>query len=405
MPDYTSLRNHCKKIHSHTLTVIDEFLIYYAARQDRLNREAEKQLARYRHITNQLPSEWKSSSIAQYIAHRVFREGGLIKKYIHHSGLSHLTEEEMDFLELQKEHPWRFSFAEVTGRPELDFFEMVDVFTSESYLIYSPGMTDIQLAQNPTLWFNLIAFNGKCFQTYGPIAGYSGFEPEDILFFATQLNRGQWFENGREVMENVEENPVPYQFLFSGSNLPRTFHKDDQIVHIVAEYLDDSFDTDVLGKQFTKEFSEGVYKLSPAGWDQFPHYSAVYYDEDEELLTLYSMTDRGFRMLVDWLNGCGYRLSYEPDVRVNMVMVETVNDILKRVIRVNKYERLFSIDEREGDSEPLKNINSMIAELTSNINAGKKPDLDTLAAQFNVPPETAREIYEQLSGMFGDMQR
>jgi len=56
----------------------------------------------------------------------------------------------------------------------------------------------------------------------------------------------------------------------------------------------------------------------------------VLYDEKEELLSLYSMTDRGFRMLVDRLNSCNYSLSYEPDMRVNMAMVETANEILKK---------------------------------------------------------------------------
>lgn len=397
MSDYKAIQNHCRNIQRLSSTVIDDFLIYYAAQQDKLNRDGEKKLARCRHITKNLPEGWKNMSITQYTGHRVFRQGGLIKKYINHSGLNHLTDEEMAFLELQKEHPWRFSFAEVTDRPEADFFEMRDVFTSEDYLVYSPSMTNIWQAQSPALWFNLIGFNGKCFEAYGPIAGYSAFEPQDILFYATQLNRGQWFENGRELMENVEENPVPYMFLLYGANQPKTIHKNDQIVEVVAEYLDDSFDTDLFGKEFTKEYSEGVYKLSPAGWDQFPHFSAVYYDEKKELLSLYSMTDRGFRMLVDRLNSCGYSLSYEPDVRVNMAMVETANEILKKEISVNEYEKLFSTDEPNGDSEPLKNINALFAELMPYINSGEVPDFDVLAAPFDVDPETAREMYKQVT--------
>ncbi|TVR13526.1 MAG: hypothetical protein EA391_14075 [Balneolaceae bacterium] len=397
MPDYTSIRNYCKKFQQLNSTVIDGFLIYYAAQQDRLNREAEKKLARYRHISKIMPEGWRNMSITQYIGHRVFRRGGLINKYINHSGLSHLTDEEMAFLELQKEHPWRFSFAEVTGRPEPDFFEMSDQFTGEAYLIYSPGMTRIQQTQNPTLWFNLIGFNGKCFEAYGPIAGYSGFERDDILFFATELNRGKWFENGRELMDNVEENPVPYLCLFSGSNFPLSYHKEDQIVQVSAEYLDDSFNTAAFGDKFKVEYNHGVYKLSLKGWEEFPHYTAAYYDEKEELLFLNSMTDRGFRKLIDRLNECGYRLSYEPDVRLNMAMVKTANDILKKEIELNRYDKLFSIDDPDENPEGLENINTMLAALIPAIITGEKPDLDALAAQYGVDPETAREIYGQLS--------
>jgi len=101
MPDYKNIQNHCLKIQRLASTLIDDILIYYVAQQDRLNRKAEKQLARYRHITKHLPEAWFNMTLTQYIAHRIFREGGLIKKYISISGLSHLTEEEKESFEFQ----------------------------------------------------------------------------------------------------------------------------------------------------------------------------------------------------------------------------------------------------------------------------------------------------------------
>ncbi|TVR34913.1 MAG: hypothetical protein EA390_02455 [Balneolaceae bacterium] len=257
MPDYTSIRNHCRNFQHLTSTVIDDFLIYYAAQQDRLDRNAEKELNRYRHISKKMPEKWKNMSITQFIGHRVFRQGGLIKKYINHSGLSHLTDKEMAFLELQKDHPWRFSFAWITSNPEPDFFEMYDPFTYEYYLIYSPSMTKIRQTHNPTLWFNQ----------------------------------------------------------------------------------------------------------------------------------------------------CGYHLFYEPEVRVNMVMIETAKDILKQEIMVNKYEKLFSTNDSDKDSKEMEKINSMFAELIPYINDGKKPNLDELAAKYGVDPETVREFYEQVRSKLSGMKK
>lgn len=303
----------------------------------------------------------------------------------------------MEFLEFQRQHPWRFSFAEITARPEPDFFEMQDVFTDESYLLYSPSMTNILETQNPALWFNLITFNGECRQTYGPIGAYTAFQPQDIHFFAMELNRGKGFEDGRELMKYVESNPAPYMYLFSGTNQPITFHKNDQIVQAVAEYLDDSFDSEVFGSDFKVEYSRDVYKLSLKGWDEFPHYTAAYFDEKEELLYLYSMTDRGFRQLVDRLNRCGYRLSHEPDIRVNMAMAKTAGDILKKKIELNRYEKLFSKNTPgSDDSEGLKEINAMLAELIPYLNTGQNPDLDALAAKYGQDPGNVKEIYEEL---------
>ena len=78
-------------------------------------------------------------------------------------------------------------------------------------------------------------------------------------------------------------------------------------------------------------------------------------------------------------------------------MVEMANKILNKEIRVNKYEKLFSTDEPGGDSEPLKNINALFAELMPYINSGEVPDFDALAAPFDVDPETAREMYKQVT--------
>lgn len=330
------------------------------------------------------------------MAHRIFQHKGLINKYINHSGLNHLTKNEIDFLVFQKEHPWRFSFAEITGRPNPEFFEMYDVFSGESYLLHSPSLSNILTTQHVNLCFNLIAFNGKCWQSFGPIGAYTAFETRDIFFFATELNQGQWMENGADLMLNVEENPVPYMCLYYGSNHPKTFHADDPIVHIKAEYLDDSFNAELLRDRFTVEYSQGVYKIFQPDWVSFPHYSTAYYDEKEKLLNLNAMTDRGFKTLIGQLNECGYEIDDVPDFRVNMAMYSTACKILKKKIKMNRYESLFDSEpSRENDPE-LNKMNAFIAELLPYLNSGEKPDLNTLADRHQVLPETANSLYEQL---------
>lgn len=44
---------------------------------------------------------------------------------------------------------------------------MVDVFTSEEYLLYSPGMSPTRSEMSTILWFNLLSFNGQCWQSHG----------------------------------------------------------------------------------------------------------------------------------------------------------------------------------------------------------------------------------------------
>src|SRR3546814_8337862 len=101
---------------------------------------------------------------------------------------------------------------------------MQDVFTSQKFLLYSTGVTQI-LSEHPVaLWFNLIAFNGMCWQSYGPIGHYQSFRPDDIRYYASELNPREWFENDAEIIENVERNPLPYMMLMNGATLRSEEH-------------------------------------------------------------------------------------------------------------------------------------------------------------------------------------
>lgn len=395
MKNYETIRETCLDDQRLTSEVIDNFLIYYAAQQSNLHREANKRLAAFRHVAKELPDEWVNMFKTQYIGHRIFRKGGLIRTYINHSGLNHLTDKEIDFLQFQKEHPWRYSFAWIMERPAPDFFQMQDAFTHESYLLFSPSMSNVLSGRNVRLWFNLITFNGACHQAYGPISAYTGFEPNDIQFFATEVNRGEWFEDGRELIQHVEQNPVPYMMLISGSNLPLTFHKDHQLVQATAEFRDDRFDPGDFKTHFRAEYSHGVYRFLLNGWDQYPHYCTVYFEEDEELLTLYSMTDFGFQNLVEAMNQSGYDLPYRPEQRVNMAMLNTAGNILKKEMHLNRYTDLFKKEIPEDEQAELDKINAFLNQLIPYINEGINPDLETLADEAGIDIEIAEELYRQ----------
>ncbi len=121
-------------------------------------------------------------------------------------------------------------------------------------------MTDLIQKQRPILWFNLIGFNGMCWQSSGPIGAYKGFEPDDIFFFATELRPG--IDDEAEILEDIENNPIPYMMLLSGANYPLTFHKKDQMVQVMSEFDLDEINTKELRKSFKTEYSNGVYRFT-----------------------------------------------------------------------------------------------------------------------------------------------
>lgn len=162
---------------------------------------------------------------------------------------------------------------------------------------------------HPRLWFNLIGFNGYCWQSYGPVVYYKSFEPDDIWFFATELNPDM--EEPGELPAVMERDPLPYMLLLLGVAYPLTFHKEDQILYLLAEH---------------------------------PHYAQAYFDEHKGLLLFSAMTDRGFDALVKAFNAYGHDFPAEPYLKVNMTMVTTANEILKRKVLLNEYHDLFQVE-------------------------------------------------------------
>ncbi|MDZ7772364.1 MAG: hypothetical protein U5K31_06465 [Balneolaceae bacterium] len=403
MSTWSDIEELCGRSSEQCDRLVDEFLLYYAAQRERLDREMDKRFARFRHVTRQLPASWENSCKAQYIAYRLFREGGLIRAYLKHAALQGLSDDDRRYLEHQADHPWRFSFSQIVSQPERHFFEMKDVFTGDTFLLYSPGTTRELQLRRPVMWFNLLDYNGSCWQTYGPICPFWGFEPEDILFYFRQLRPRNAGEDPAALLKDLDRNPVPYMALFAKSQLPLTFHKNHQFKYHFAEYLDDSFDSEPFKMHFRSEYAEGVYRFTSLEMGEFPHFATVFYEEDEELLTLYAHTAAGFEMLIRDLNSYGYELLPNPDICVNIAMHTTAQTLLGREITILPYGELFREEVDEVDRQMLDKMNTFFAAYMEDHNAGKATDIEHLAKMSGLELETARDLVRQVTETFRRM--
>ncbi|MEA1878603.1 MAG: hypothetical protein U9N86_17310 [Bacteroidota bacterium] len=394
MKDFEAFRKTCETNSSISETVIDEFILYYATGQYRLDRNMTKAFSAFRHVTNEFEQEWINRLKAQYLTHKIFQSGGLIRKVITHTELKRLNRTEMEFLEHQISHPWRFCFSIILDNPAPDFFLMEDILTGEPFTLFSPGITDTNKDQKTSLWFNLISFNGACWQSFGPIAAYKSFELDDIFFFATELDRR--IESKEDIIRNIDKNPLPYMMLLSGANYPITMHKQDRVVQVYSEFSVSQVDNLAIKKSFTSEFSHDVYKFTLKRWGKHPHFAQFYFDENKKKVLLYASTNRGYLALVKALNQLGFNFSEEPDIRVNMSMLVTAKGILKKEITLNNYDHLFHVDTPPKDQEVLDNLNAFMRMILPDINAGRKPDIEKHAANAGVDIETARELVKTL---------
>ncbi len=161
--DLRKIKAHCQQNSEMSRQVIDEFLMPYAGQFNRLGKEMNRQFDHYRHITKGFPPSFLPMLQAQYLVHGLFKHDGVLRKYLNHSDLKILLEKKREFLESHASQPWRFSFAQIQKSLEDDFYEMLDVFAGETYLLYSPGIKDTLKDYPYRLWFNLIGFNGECY--------------------------------------------------------------------------------------------------------------------------------------------------------------------------------------------------------------------------------------------------
>lgn len=395
MTSFDNLRAICQKNRMVSAEVIDNYLIYYAARQNKLDQEMDQLAKPYKHILRKLPEGTDRFFKSQYIAHRIFKKDGLIHKYLRHSELQYLELSQQEYLKKMAEYPWRFSFSEIIRRPEDDFFQMEDVFTTESYLLYSPGMTTILRECHPLLWFNLIGYNGFCWQSFGPIAYYTGFQADDIYFFATEMRPGIGSEE--ELAADVERNPVPYMMLLSGAEIPLLFKKEEQIIYLRTECENCSPDQAAMEKDFIINHAGLVTRYGLKRWNVFPHYSCAYYDERQRSLLLSSMTEKGYAKLVDTLKKYGIPAPNVPDIGVNPPMVVVTEDILRKKVDLDVYAHLFTEEPSVKEKESTDKMNALLQMLTADINAGREPDYELLAKKSGQDIETIKDIVKYLN--------
>jgi hypothetical protein len=403
MPDYNQLRDLCQQDTDISRSLIDEFLLYYAAVQDKIDQQFESRISRFRETEREMPGNWKELVKAQYIAHRIFKQGGLIKKYSNHAAIKERTPREQNYLRKLAAHPWRFSFAEVSANPAPDFYEMEDVFSGDVYLLYSRSMTKT-LSEHPVLlWFNLIGYNGSCWQSYGPVISFKSFSPDDIFFYATELN--QAIESEADLAEDLEENPIPYMLLTTGSNYPLFQSRGHEVVQVFGEDFSANFDMPKLKAEFKIEYAEPVFKLTHAVWSEPPHYSEAYYAEDKGVVALTALTDQGYEEMARLLKQYGLDIPADPDIRIHLPILTTMETLFKKRPELHPYAALFETQKSPETNAMLAKLNQFLALAMPYMNSGADPDIDKLAKQAGLDPETAREAYQQTVKKIREMQK
>lgn len=394
MISYSAIEKHCETNNKLSRVVIDNFLIHYAAGKEGLVPIMDAALKRYKRAARDIPETYINFLKSEYIAHRIFSKNGFISKYLERPEFRNLPKEQYEYLEFQAQNPWRLSFAEIRNNLETAFFEMEDIMTGEQYLLYSPGMKATEDEKHPLIWFNLIAYNGQCWQSFGLIIPFKSFTADDIFFFATELNPK--IEDEDMLMSEVQRNPFPFLMLLSTSDAPQVVSRGYEI--LTCQSIDElkNFSTYNFQKDFYASWNKDVYQLTLNELGEFPHFAVAYYHEKRKELIRTAMTEYGFERLTEVLANGGIDLNSVADLVVSPTMISAAGLVLNKSIELNPYEKLFSKKEKDEDSEDLKRINNFLKLAIPAYNDGREIDLKVLAREAGIDQKTASALWKQL---------
>lgn len=371
-----------------------DWIMFYAGQYGKLKKKFDDFVKKYPQVFRKMPEANYGMFISQYIIHEVFKKGGLLKTYLNHSSVKSLPPDHYDFLKKQLDRDWHYCYFAVLDNPQGDFYQVINVFPQERFLIYSPGMTRTLNDQPVMLFAGLISSNGHCYQSFGPLLGFCSIDPDDIFYYATEWEES--LETDEEVQQYIQDNLLNFILLSNFAHIPLAVHKEHEIV-LTQSIIDlEKFSSDGMQKDFTIGFNAGVYRIQLKGYETFPHFAVAYYDESSKELHCSSMTDEGYTKLSEKLISFGIPCSPYPDQRIHITMQTVISEIFKKDVFADPYSDFSPEQEEPSDPETLKTLNNFIAALVEKINNNESPNLKKMAKEFRVPLETAKELKKVL---------
>lgn len=387
---YLSISQYCKNNAELSAEAIDKFLLYYAAARENINPQLKEIRRTFRHMVPDIEEKYFRFLEAEFIAHRIFRKDGYIKKYLNHSEVKKLPADQYKFLQLISERPWRYSVAAIEDSPADNFFEMADI-NGENYLLYSPGVQKTLSDHNPQLWLALIAFNGECWETFGLIIPFVGFNVDDLLYFGGEVNNNVYDEDG--LLEEMEKNPFPFFMLLAFSVSPIIVGKGKQEIRYNVSKDGVEWTVPSKLKDFKIEWNKDVYKLSLKKFEEMPDSAIAYYDEDKKIFLRSAMTEKGFEALTEALVNVRPGLDTVSDISVSIAMERAAEKILQRPMNINPYASLFDSGE---DSPEIHGINRFLALALPLDKAGEQLNIAELAKEAGIDPIIAADLWKKV---------
>lgn len=394
MTDFKDIQRVCENSRELSDLLIGDFLLPYCDRKEGCSKRFIKELRTYNHVINEMPEEWPLILISQYIAHRLFRKGGYGAKYINRPEIISRGPDQLAYMMEQVAAPWRFRFCRVIGNPSPRFYTMIDVLTEETFLLYSPGLVDINKLGGQPLLFFLTSFNGRCWETYGTLVYMKGLQDFDLLFYARMLNPK--CNSNADIMRMIDLNPLPFMMLFSQSEIPPVYSKKHLMALCKSDCVVKAFDPDSLSNRFFITKKNQMVRLELKRWADPPHIAQAIYNRKTNRIILTSSTFAAYKKLAEVLWNSGLSVPAVPEEMVTPVMLNAVSKILNKKPDMNPWEDIFIEKLSPSEQAHMDRVNKFLNIFIELHNSGKTPDIPQLAEQACIDPGEAEDLAKHI---------
>jgi hypothetical protein len=398
MIDYQIIKLKCAEDTELSIRALDKCLLHYHLDKAQNKLTLQFVLNSYWRQLVDLEPQLVDLLVAEFTAHQLFGQKHLIQEYLKDPEMLKLPEAEYQYLEWHAKHTWRFSFAVIQDNPEPGFFNMLDLLTNESYLLYSPGLQKICKTGVPRLCFNLISFNGLCWQTYGVVICSRAYTWDDIFFLSEWINPEIEDEEG--IAQEVESNCFPFLLLVLGMNSPIVSSQGYEIIFCGATDYCQSINLDQMQFKFSISSKGCIVQMKPHEMSEFPHDTVAYFDPKKKEIIRNASTLEGYDFLTEALRESGIEVETGADYYVTPAMYTAAEKILDQKISLtSEHRRLFNKPLSKED-ELTKRMNKFVQMILPNINSGEKPDIEGMAFAAGLDSDLGEELWEKLSNKY-----
>ena len=409
-------------------------------------------------LWDQLPEDWEGQARGMLAASTVLGRPDRAAAFARATS-DRLAPKERRLARVWRETPWRFAVYTIAEDLGDDLLEGAELeigpsghadWSPETFLLYSPA-TARPAREGRRLFLALLWPNGECFQTYGPVIPFLGFEPEDFAFLARELaatprTRGRAVQAVRvdasasdlSLARSMMNDPIPYLALMRFSETPPVVNRESPVVYCNgwAELPGGDPPTIAAALRTSGELVAGVARTDRVarillGQGSPMHDPIVYYDGATARIHIAALTEAAYERARRALEPL-VALPDRPQRRCTLPMRLACEKILQGESEVDRLAQVIEefeegLSERgggesgtpteqaaaggppgephlpEGPLPTLEQANAIIERLTDDHNEGREEDDETIAAALRVDPRTVAALRSEVTTMLGRM--